>query len=171
MALAAAMLWLMGRTPICRCGTIKLWHGVVWSSQNSQHIADWYSFSHIIHGFIFYGLLWLVAKKKNQGWRLTAAVAIEAAWEVAENSPAIIGRYRSVTLAYDYFGDSIVNSMSDIGFMILGFLIARRLPVGATLALAIIMELFTLAMIRDNLTLNVLMLLWPIEAIRHWQGG
>src|SRR3546814_1197625 len=90
------------------------------------------------------------------GWRMTAAVAIEAAWEVAENSPAIINRYRAVTLAYDYYGDSILNSASDIGFMMLGFFIARRLPVMATTAIAIMMELFTLAMIRDNLTLNVL---------------
>lgn len=161
----------MGRTPICRCGYVKLWHGVVASAQNSQHIADWYSFSHVIHGFIFYGMLWLVAKKKPLGWRLTAAVAIEAAWEIVENSPAIINRYRSVTMAYDYYGDSILNSVSDIGFMMLGFLIARRLPVGATIAVAIIMELFTLAMIRDNLTLNVIMLVWPVEAIRHWQAG
>lgn len=170
-ALAAAILWLMGRTPICRCGAVKLWHGAVASAQNSQHIADWYSFSHIIHGFVFYALLWLMAKKKPLGWRLTAAIAIEAAWEVAENSPAIINRYRAVTIAYDYYGDSIINSLSDIGFMMLGFLIARRLPVAATLALAAIMELFTLAMIRDNLTLNVLMLVWPVEAIRHWQAG
>ncbi len=170
-ALAATVLWLMGRTPICRCGTVKLWQGVVASSQNSQHIADWYSFSHIIHGFIFYGLLWLLWKKKPLGWRLTAAVAIEAAWEVIENSPMIIHRYRSVTMAFDYYGDSIVNSVSDIGFMMIGFLIARRLPVSATIAIAVILELFTLAMICDNLTLNVLMLLWPVEAIRHWQAG
>lgn len=170
-ALAAAILWLMGRAPICRCGDVKLWHGVVASAQNSQHIADWYSFSHIIHGFIFYGLLWLVAKKKPMGWRMTAAVAIEAAWEVAENSPAIINRYRAVTLAYDYYGDSILNSASDIGFMMLGFFIARRLPVMATIAIAIMMELFTLAMIRDNLTLNVLMLVWPVDAISIWQAG
>src|SRR3546814_14248672 len=105
------------------------------------------------------------------GWRMTAAVAIEAAWEVAENSPAIINRYRAVTLAYDYYGDSILNSASDIGFMMLGFFIARRLPVMATIAIAIMMELFTLAMIRDHLTLNVLMLVWPVDAIRLWQAG
>lgn len=169
--LAAAILWLMGRSLICKCGTVKFWHGAVASSQNSQHIADWYSFSHVIHGFLFYGLFWLVAKKKPLGWRLTAAVALEAAWEVVENSPSIINRYRSVTMAYDYYGDSILNSVSDIGFMMLGFLIARRLPVQATIALAIMMELFTLAFIRDNLMLNVLMLVWPIEAIRHWQAG
>ena len=171
LALAAAILWLMGRAPICACGTVKLWQGAVHSAQNSQHIADWYSFSHVIHGFIFYGLLWLIAKKKPLGWRFTAAVAIEALWEVAENSPLIINRYRTATFALHYYGDSIVNSLSDIGFMMLGFLVARRLPVGATIALALIMEMFTLAMIRDNLTLNVLMLLWPVEAIRHWQAG
>src|SRR3546814_17561028 len=106
-ALAAAVLWLMGRAPICRCGDIKLWHGAVASSQNSQHIADWYSFSHVIHGFIFYALLWLVAKKKPLGWRLTAAVGIEAAGEVLENSPMLINRSRSVQPAYDYFGHRI----------------------------------------------------------------
>jgi len=170
-ALAAVILWLMGRTPICRCGTIKLWHGVVASSQNSQHIAGWYSFSHIIHGSIFYGLLWLVAKKKPVGWRLVLATAVEALWEVAENSPAIINRYRSATIALDYYGDSIINSVSDIGFMILGFMLARRLPVATTIILALVMELVTLIVIRDNLTLNVLMLLWPLKAVRHWQAG
>src|SRR3546814_13583527 len=146
----------MGRAPSCRCGDVKLWHGVVASAQNSQHIADWYSFSHIIHGFIFYGLLWLVAKKKPMGWRMTAAVAIEAAWEVAENSPALINRYRAVTLAYEYYGDRILNSASDIGFMMLGFFIARRLPVLAPIPIATMSALFTLAIIGANMATNVL---------------
>src|SRR3546814_19906811 len=147
----------MGRAPSCRCGDVKLWHGVVASAQNSQHIADWYSFSHIIHGFIFYGLLWLVAKKKPMGWRMTAAVAIEAAWEVAENSPAIINRYRAVTLAYDCYGASILNAASNLGFLMFGFFIPRRLPVLATLAIAIMIGLFTPAMIRHKPTPQLLM--------------
>jgi hypothetical protein len=125
----------------------------------------------VIHGFLFYGLLWLVARRLPVGSRLGLAVALEAAWEILENTPLIINRYREATIALDYFGDSVLNSASDIGFMTAGFLIAWRLPVWATIALAIGLELFVLAMIRDNLALNVLMLLWPLEAVRQWQQG
>jgi hypothetical protein len=172
----AAILMGMGRPAICECGTIKLWWGVVQSAENSQHLTDWYSFSHVIHGLLFYGaahLLWRRWKLLGglpARWALPIALVIEAAWELFENSPVIIDRYRAVTVSWGYSGDSIVNSMADIGWMAAGFWLASRLPVKASIALGIIFELFTLAMIRDNLTLNVLMLVWPVEAIKVWQG-
>lgn len=170
------MLHAMGRPAICACGSVKLWHGVVQSAENSQHIADWYTFSHIIHGFIFYlgaHLLWRrwsLFDGAPTRYALPIAVALEASWELLENSPMIIDRYRSVTASFGYSGDSIVNSLADIGWMTLGFWLAAKLPWKVTLALAIGFELLALAAIRDNLTLNVLMLVWPIEAIKHWQA-
>lgn len=167
----AAILLAMDRPPICTCGTIKFWHGDVNSSENSQHLADWYSFSHVIHGFLFYAAAHFFLRGQTRRWALPIAVAVEGFWEILENSPIIINRYREATIALGYSGDSIVNSMADIGWMAFGFLLAARLPAWATIALAIAFELFTLAMIRDNLTLNVLMLVWPIDAVRTWQGG
>ena len=172
----AAIEWAMNRPPVCSCGTISLWHGVVQSDQNSQQITDWYSFSHVTHGLIMYFAAWLLWIRlglfggKPARWALPIAVAVEAAWEVIENTPMIIDRYREVTISWGYVGDSIVNSLADIGWMIAGFLLAARLPAWASVALAAFFELFTLWAIRDNLTLNVLMLFWPLEAVRQWQG-
>ena len=168
---AAALLLAMGRIPICACGTVKLWHGDTMSSENSQHLSDWYSLSHVIHGLLFYLGAWWVFRGWSFGDRLALATFVEAFWEVLENTPWIIERYRAGTVSLDYFGDSVVNSLSDIGMMMLGFWLAARLPVRWSIGLAIALELIALAVIRDNLTLNVLMLLWPIEAIREWQAG
>ncbi len=160
-----------GRVLICKCGFVKLWHGVVNSSENSQHIADWYSLSHIIHGFLFYAAGWLLFRRMQLLWRFALTLVVEAAWEMFENSSFIIERYRAATISLDYFGDSIVNSVSDIGFMALGFWIASRAPVKGVIIAAVAMELLALAVIRDNLSLNVLMLVHPIEAIKTWQAG
>ncbi len=176
LAVTLAVLLAMDRPLICTCGQIKLWHGEVQSSGNSQHITDWYSPSHFIHGLIMYFFGWLLwvswglFSGRLAKWALPIAVFVEAVWEVVENTPMIIDRYREVTVSFGYVGDSIVNSMADIGWMMAGFLIAFRLPWKVSVAIAVLFELLTLWIIRDNLTLNVVMLFWPIEAIREWQA-
>ena len=167
----ALLEWASGRPLICTCGAVRLWTGVVHGPENSQMVADWYSLSHVVHGLLLFWVLWLAASRRSTAWRLMAAVLVEAGWELLENSPIVIERYRSATAAFGYTGDSVVNSISDIVFMMLGFGLARVLPVRASAALGLGLELISLVAIRDNLTLNVLMLVHPIDAIRVWQGG
>jgi hypothetical protein len=169
--LTAAVQFAMGRVPICKCGYVKAWHGVVVSAENSQHLSDWYTPSHVIHGIAFYFLFRAVGRRWSDGARFIAAVLLEAGWEILENTPLIINRYRAATIALDYYGDSIVNSMADIAAMMTGYLIARRSPIWVSVVFVIVMEALVAAFIRDNLTLNIIMLLWPIDAIKQWQAG
>ena len=169
--IAAGSELLMGRVPICKCGYVLLWHSAVFSSENSQHLFDWYTLTHILHGFGFYFLIWIVDRKKKLSFsaRIILAVFLEAGWEVLENSAFIINRYRAVTISLDYFGDSVINSMGDIVAMALGFFLASRLRVSISVVFVIVIELFLAYFIGDNLTINLIMLIHPFDALRHWQ--
>jgi hypothetical protein len=169
-ATAALLLW-MGRLPLGPDGRFGLWEGDIWSRFQSQRLLDPYVFSHLTHGFLFYLLLRLVAPRLPMRYRFLCAVALEAGWEILENSPLVIDRYRAVTIALGYEGDSVLNSMSDILMAGLGFLLAWRLPTRASIALVLAMEIGTLLWVRDNLTLNIVMLVHPVDAIREWQSG
>ena len=163
------LLFLMGRTAICTCGYVKLWEGDNFGPGNSQHISDWYTFSHIIHGFIFYYAVRKFFPKLPPYMQLLIALVVEAAWELLENSPVIIDKYRSTTASVDYYGDSILNSLSDIVAMTLGFVVASRVSWKVIVPAAILMELVTIYFIRDALIFNVIMLVYPFEFIKTWQ--
>lgn len=170
-ALQVAILFALGRVPICTCGYIKLWEGVVNSSENSQQILDWYTPSHVIHGLLFYLVLWFLFPKSPVMLRFAIAVGAEVTWEIIENTPWIMDRYRAGTISLNYYGDSILNSVSDTLAMAFGFLLAARLPVLLCVLLVVALEAFTAFWIRDNLTLNIVMLLYPLDAIRDWQAA
>jgi len=167
--LTAILELAMGRTFFGPDGRFGLWEGDIWSAGNSQRFADPYSFSHIGHGLLFFAFLWVVARKLPVRHRLLIAVLLEAGWEILENSPVIINRYRAATIATGYSGDSVFNSMSDILMMGLGFLLASKVRPWQSAAILLAMELGCLIAVRDNLTLNVIMLIYPLQAIKAWQ--
>ena len=171
MVVQALVLHLMGRVWICSCGTVRVWVGDIWSSELSQQLFDWYTPSHIVHGILFYGLLRLALPRAPVLVRLLIAVGIEVSWEIAENSPWVIEAYRKQALAAGYTGDSIVNSLLDTVAMMTGFAIARLVPWQATVALVLALEIGVGALVRDNLTLNVLNFVHRFPAIEAWQKG
>jgi hypothetical protein len=159
----------MGRLFFGPDGRFGFWETSIWSSENSQRVADPYSFSHIVHGISFYALLWLVARKLPVEKRLLIALALEVSWELLENSPIIINRYREATVALGYSGDSVLNSMSDGLMMTAGFLFASKVKPLISFAAVAVMEIGCAFWVRDNLTLNIIMLIHPVNAIKHWQ--
>ena len=161
-------LW-MGRLPLGPDGKFGWWEGNIWSSENSQRFADPYSFSHLVHGILFYAGLWLVARKLPVRYRLLLALLLEASWEILENSPLIINRYREATISLGYTGDSVLNSLSDILMMTLGFLFASRMRPRVSVIAVLVMEIGCALCIRDNLTLNIIMLIHPVDAIKALQ--
>jgi hypothetical protein len=171
--LAATAAWLLldGRQLLASSKRVLLWYDNPWGPEGSQHLFDWYSPSHLLHGILFFGALWLVARRLAVGWRFAIATAVECLWEIVENSDAVIERYRTATVSKDYLGDSVLNSVVDVVCMAVGFWLAHRLPVWASVALVLGFEALTTWLIRDGLALNVLMLLWPVDAVRNWQAG
>jgi hypothetical protein len=168
---AAVMLWWLGRVWWCQAGDYRPWSFAVFSEHNSQHLIDPYSFTHILHGILEFWLIGLVFWFVPLHWRLVIALLIEGSWEVIENTDYVINRYREATISLNYYGDSILNSLSDIACCGLGFLIAYKIRFWKSLALFVATEAILIAWIRDSLLLNIVMLIYPLEAIKHWQAG
>ena len=171
MLTTAVILAAMGQVLWCACATWVPWSFDTWSSHNSQHLLDPYSFSHLQHGLVFFGALALVGSRLTMGSKLIIAMIIEAAWEILENTPMVINRYREATISLDYHGDSVANSVSDLLACWLGFEVARRLPWWGTVSLFVVVEVVMVLTIKDSLLLNVLMLVYPLDAVLQWQGA
>jgi hypothetical protein len=171
MLFSVVYLRWQGRVWWCQQGDWSPISITVWSPHNSQHVLDAYSLSHVLHGVIFYGFFWLFRNRMNLGWRLVGALAIEVAWELMENSPIIINRYRAATISLGYEGDSVINTMGDVASFVVGYFVAQRLGLWWSIVFCLVVDGAMLIIMRDNLALNVLMLLWPIDAIRRWQSG
>lgn len=165
----ASVLILLGQPATCACGGIKLWEGVVLSSGNSQHLTDWYTFSHLVHGFLFYLLLWFLFPRLPITQRFLLAVGLEVSWEILENTPWAINHYREQALAQGYVGDSVLNSVSDTFSMMIGFSLAWLLPVWASVLAVLGLEISTAVLIRDNLTLNIIGFIHQFDFITRWQ--
>ncbi|WP_261969051.1 DUF2585 domain-containing protein [Prosthecodimorpha staleyi] len=166
-----AGLMLMGRPWICPCGSVKLWHGVIDSAETSQHLLDWYSATHVLHGILFFAGVRLILPRLAVRQLALIALAVEVGWELIENTPVIVERYRVQALARGYTGDSILNSLSDSAMAMFGLGLAAWLPIRITIGLVLAVEIGLAAIVRDNLTLNVLQLIHPVAAISAWQAG
>lgn len=171
LAATAVLLRASGRIWWCKCGGLSPLTLDVWTPHCSQHLIDAYTLSHFLHGVVFFAAFTLLRPRWSIGWRFTGSIALASFWEVLENSPLIIGRYRESTMSLDYLGDSVINSMADIGACALGFVVARRVGLWWSCLIFIAVELLMLAWIKDNLTLNVLMLVYPVPGIREWQAA
>lgn len=169
MLMQIAVLFWFGQPAICECGFVKLWEGNVGSEGNSQHLSDWYTPSHIIHGILFFFLLGWLFPRLTLGYRFLIALAIEVGWEILENTPMVIEHYRQQALAAGYVGDSILNSVSDTVAMIIGFVLAIRMPLWLAIIIIVALEAITMYVIRDGLALNIINLLYPFEFIAEWQ--
>jgi hypothetical protein len=170
-AVQAIGLLAMGLPLLCTCGSVDLWHGNPSGPETSQHVTDWYTYTHVIHGIGFYALLWLLIPNASFGLRLVLAIGLEAGWEVFENSPIVMERYRQSALARGYFGDSVINSVFDTLAMIVGFVLARLAPLWGSILTIVALELFLGLAIRDNFTLNIIQLVYPSQTISNWQSG
>lgn len=172
-AIMTIILHLEGRISICECGYVKLWYNQIVTPEDSQHLFDWYAFTHVLHGLAIYFILWVIDRKKklNIKTKFLIAVGIAAGWEILENSPMIIDRYRAATISLNYYGDSIINSIGDVISMSLGFWFAHKMKIWYSIVLFILIESVLAYIIRDNLTINIVMLIHPIEAIKFWQQG
>jgi hypothetical protein len=169
--ITASLELRMGRSLAYTHGPVRLWVGEVNSDQNSQQILDPYSFTHVIHGALFYGVTYVAMGPASIGARAVVALAVESAWEAYENTDTVINRYRAATIALGYYGDSVTNSVADIVCCVIGFVLARRLAWWWTVSWVVVTEIVLAIAIHDNLTLNVIMLIRPIEAIKQWQLG
>ena len=167
--LMIVLLRAQGRLLLCACGHFEIWTSDTCSSNNSQQLFDPYSFTHVLHGFLFFYLVVLVFSRLRRGWQLVLALALEAAWEVFENSSFVIDRYRTATAALGYQGDTVVNSIGDLACALIGFLIARQVGIRGSLILFVLLELILVFWIHDSLLLQILMLIWPIETLKSWQ--
>ena len=172
LAFTVFYLYSQGRFWTCTCGSIKFWAGDIWNNtDNSQHILDPYSFSHIEHGFLFYWLMAWILPRLRLAWRVVGAMSIEAGWEMFENSSLMIRRYNEMTISKDYAGDTIINSFSDLAMCGIGFWIADFLGFRRTLVLLLVIEIGMIFWIRDSMIINIITLLFPFEALRNWQMG
>lgn len=169
--LAAVILVAMGRSFWCRCGTVRVWYGNAWGPESSQQFTDPYSFTHVTHGVLFYFLLRVLAPNLSLGIRSVLAMALESGWEVLENTDVVIDRYRATTMALGYYGDSVFNSIGDVLSCVVGFLLAARLPTRVTVSMVVLLELALTLWIRDSLLLNIIMLVYSIDAVKTWQLG
>jgi hypothetical protein len=169
--IAAITLNFQGRVWWCEAGDYVPWSWEIWSRHNSQHLIDPYTFTHILHGVAEFWIISLIFRKVPLAWRLAIAVGIEGTWEVVENTNTVIQRYREATISLDYYGDSIINSISDMISCATGFLIAYKIRFWRSLALFLLTEIILILWIRDSLLINILMLFYPIEAVKVWQGG